>query len=653
MAPLWRRCAPRSGRLSFPPGAAEVALLTLLALALRLLRLTEHSLWFDEAMSVHWARQDVGRILQVGLGLVEDKHPPGYYLLLHFWMRAFGDGDVALRALGALLGALAVPPLVRLGEVLWDRRTGLLAGLYAACSPILIWYSQEVRMFGLAATLATGGVLCLVEGLRRGGWRWWCAYGALLLLGCYSYLFTAFLLPPLGLLVLGVFLARWSRGRRKVWREGAGQGVLAHVAVAVGVLPLAWRALQVGGAEASPGRPFLDFAAAAFRLGAAWAVWRAPWSRETLWWVVGAFGVLVLLGMVAPPPRRGAPGGRSVLATAILGPLLLGNLFLAVDGTVFAEPRYFLPAVPFLWLAAAAGVGFLWRRARALGALLALAWAVLLLAALPAQWLPENRREDWRAAAAYLEAHVGPEDVVLVHPGFLRPALEHYYAGPAPVVAPFGSPLEGPEEVEGPLASLPPSQVVWLVQSHLEGPDPDHWVEGWLAARFPLVTEQYPAGIALKGYAARYRLAALPEDATPADHAWGNLRLAGYRVDVARLAPTDDRYHPPSAWLHLTTYWARTGAVGEGLRSEARLVDALGQVWGLSLVRERDAWGLLPPAQWAPGEVVRLDQDVNLNPATPSGRYRVAVRVLDAEGRPLSTAGETDLAVLTDVEILP
>jgi hypothetical protein len=93
--------------------------------------------------------------------------------------------------------------------------------------------------------------------------------------------------------------------------------------------------------------------------------------------------------------------------------------------------------------------------------------------------------------------------------------------------------------------------------------------------------------------------------------------------------------------------------VGEGLRSEARLVDALGQVWGLSLVRERDAWGLLPPAQWAPGEVVRLDQDVNLNPATPPGRYRVAVRVLDAEGRPLSTAGETDLAVLTDVEILP
>ncbi len=653
MGAFWQRFGVRSRRLAPPPGTAEVAGLVLLALALRLLRLTEHSLWFDEAMSVHWAHQSVGRILQVGLGLVEDKHPPGYYLLLHFWMRAFGDGEVALRTLGALLGALVVPPLVRLGETLWDRRTGLLVGLYGACSPILIWYSQEVRMFGLAATLAAASAFCLAEGLRRGGWRWWCAYAALLLFGCYSYLFTAFLLPPLALLVLAVFLVRWRQGLRKPWREGAGQGLLAHAAVAVGVAPLAWRALQVGGAEASPGRPFVDFAAAALRLGASWSVWRVPWSPEVLRGVAGAFGALVLLGMVVPSPGKREPEGRSVLAAVTLGPLLVGNLFLAVDGTVFGEPRYFLLIVPFLWLAVAAGVRGLSRRARALGGLVGLAWAVLLLAALPAMWLPENRREDWRAVAAYLEAHAGPQDRVLVHPGFLRPALDYYYDGPAPVVAPFGGHLAGPEEVEGPLAALAPSEVVWLVQSHLEGPDPAHLVEGWFAARFPLVTEQYPAGVILKGYAARYRLPAPPEDALPAGFGLGGLRLVGYRVDAARLRATDDRYHPPSNWLHLTTYWARAGPVGEDLQCEARLVDGLGQVWGLSLPRERDVWGLFPPAQWPQGEVFRLDQDVNLNPATPPGRYRVAVRVLDAEGQPLSTAEGTDLVVLTEVEILP
>jgi 4-amino-4-deoxy-L-arabinose transferase-like glycosyltransferase len=50
--------------------------ITLIALALRLYNLTYHSLWFDEAISVYWARQSVPRILEVGFTLVEDRLPP-------------------------------------------------------------------------------------------------------------------------------------------------------------------------------------------------------------------------------------------------------------------------------------------------------------------------------------------------------------------------------------------------------------------------------------------------------------------------------------------------------------------------------------------------------------------------------------------------
>lgn len=643
----------RKHSIAVPPGILEVLLLTLLALALRFLRLTEHSLWFDEAMSVHWARQGVARILQVGLGLVEDKHPPGYYLLLHGWMRVFGDGEVALRSLGALVGALVIPPVVRLGQTLWDRRTGILAGLFVACCPALIWYSQEVRMFGLATTLAAAAAWFLAQGLRQGGWRWWVGYGALMALGCYSYLFTAFLLPGWGLLVAAVAVAQWRRGAiHRPWRDRAVQGLLAHGAVGVAFAPLAWRALQVGGAEASPGTPFADFAAAAFQLGTAYAVWRVPWPAGTRLAVAGAFAVLILTGLAIRPPACRPPDGRALLAASILGPLLVGNAFLAMDGTVFAEARYFLMLVPFLWLAVAAGVAHLQRRARLLGALLGVAWVAVLLAALPAMWRPENRREDWRAAAAYLEGHAAPEDVILVHPGFLQPTLTYYYAGPAPMAAPFGA-LTSPEEVEGPLQGILTSPVVWLVQSHLEGPDPTHLVEGWLAARFPLVTEQYPAGVVVKGYAIRYRLGRLPEDARPVAHAWDGLHLAGYQVDASHLRATDDRYHPPSNWLHLTTYWTRSGTLAEGLRCEARLVDTLGQVWGLSLPRERETWNLFPPARWPPGEVIRLDQDVNLNPATPPGRYRVVVRVLDSEGTPLPLSQGGEEALLTEVEVVP
>lgn len=50
-----------------------------LALAVRLIGLTYHSLWFDEVMSTFWASKPAAEIWRVGLSLSQDKHPPLYY----------------------------------------------------------------------------------------------------------------------------------------------------------------------------------------------------------------------------------------------------------------------------------------------------------------------------------------------------------------------------------------------------------------------------------------------------------------------------------------------------------------------------------------------------------------------------------------------
>ncbi|NLE76330.1 MAG: hypothetical protein GX605_06205 [Chloroflexi bacterium] len=623
------------------------ATLSALALAVRLWRLTEHSLWFDEAMSLHWAQQSIPRILDVGFHLVEDKHPPLYYLLLHGWIRLFGAGEAGLRVLGALIGSAVVPPLVGLGQALWNRRAAWLAGLLAALGPLLIWYSQEVRMFGLAATLTAGAFCCLAHGLRGRGGRWWWGFAGCALAAGWSYLFAAFWLPGAGLLVLGVALARWRAGqlRAPLWRDPSAQGLAALAAVAAGLAPLAWQALQVGGAEAAPGRPWLDFVREAPGLALAYTVWRAPWGAAAALF----FGLLLALGLVARPARAGALDGRWLLAAAIVGPLLVGNAFLLLDATVFAEPRYFVPLAPFLCLAWAAGLDALWRRTPRLGGGAAAAALALLLLALPALWQPQNRREDWRAVAHYLQAHAPAGHVVLVHPGFLQTALSPYNHGPAPVVAPFGAPLHETQQVQEPLNELLAFPAVWLVQSHLEEPDPQRLVERWLSDRFPPITEQYPAGVELKGYATHYRLSSLPADATPAQvEPLPGLRLGGYRVEPQRLRAADDRYHPPSNWVHVTLYWQRVGDLPTALAEQVRLVDAQGQVWGERLPRPRETWNLAPPATWAANEIIRSDHDVNLNPLTPPGRYQVAVAVLGPEGNP-----QTAVIPLSPVEIAP
>jgi hypothetical protein len=65
------------------------------------------------------------------------------------------------------------------------------------------------------------------------------------------------------------------------------------------------------------------------------------------------------------------------------------------------------------------------------------------------------------------------------------------------------------------------------------------------------------------------------------------------------------------------------------------MLDTAGQVWGQSLERAGNSFERRPPSQWAPGEVVRAEFEVNLNPATPAGDYKLGVIIPGDPGEPL------------------
>ena len=78
--------------------------------------------------------------------------------------------------------------------------------------------------------------------------------------------------------------------------------------------------------------------------------------------------------------------------------------------------------------------------------------------------------------------------------------------------------------------------------------------------------------------------------------------------------------------MHVTTSWQAGDKRASGdLFPKVRLVDAAGQVWGESLDRPNDALHVWPTSRWLPGEMVRVDYDVNLNPVTPAGTYRLVI----------------------------
>ena len=80
----------------------KILVILLLALILRLISLNQ-SLWLDEAIE-WWAVKSFGlKELLTGY-MAGDFNPPGHHLLMWFWVRVFGDSEVALRMPSVLFG---------------------------------------------------------------------------------------------------------------------------------------------------------------------------------------------------------------------------------------------------------------------------------------------------------------------------------------------------------------------------------------------------------------------------------------------------------------------------------------------------------------------------------------------------------------------
>ncbi len=649
-------------------------LILLLALLTRLWQLDYHSFWFDESVSMTWARSTPDYAWESTFHLVKDKHPPLYYLLLHFWrvlLQPFnlGDNDAALRMLGSFLGVLTVLGILLLARKLSRRPTALLAGALVALSPALVWYSQELRMFQPAATALIWAAYFLtvacsspIQARRRG---WWLAMVAAFSLAIYSYLFAAFALPAAGLVLLGP-LFHWLHKRRSPdARQPAGpngltifaEGALALAFTGLIFLPLARNAWLANANDGTPGQAFMNFASNLLRqlqMAGIWRVdWPSPWLQIALAW----FGVLLLSGLLlrtagaAADSDSGAymPSARLFLWAWLGAPLLMGNLLLARNDTVFAEDRYFLYLAPFALWAVARGAVALGQKWRLAGGLAAAAALLLLVAALPRLWSPAMLREEWRSAANYIadyqDASPGLPAAVVTHVDYTRTPLnwylrKRYSRDELPLFFPFGGAID-PQSVEQviapPLQGIEASGVatLWLTQSHLDGIDDAHLVEGWLNQTYPLVTEQFPTGIKLTGYAVRHRFPQLPKPAAntvqPNAELAPGLTLSACEITTPQVAARDERMHPPSGWVHVRLWWQANGKIMHDYVATVRMVGPEG-VWGERLYRENETLRRWPTTTWEHGDFMRDEVDVNLNPITPSGNYPIVVGVMDTEG---------------------
>ncbi|MBO0747497.1 MAG: glycosyltransferase family 39 protein, partial [Acidimicrobiaceae bacterium] len=219
----WERAAGRLRRLNVPERRDPWVVAGLVAFAL-LLRIPNigRAFWIDEGISVGIASQPLGRIP----GLLRlDGSPPGWYFLLHFWIRLFGTSVVATHILPLTISLIVIPVSYWAGRELFGRPGALAAAVVTATNPFLSWYGTETRMYTLVVLLSMLAVTFTVRAVRQPRWR--DALGAAVCFAALLYLHD-WALYLTGVTAVVVLVQAWRTGDRRLalGAIGVGLGVL-------------------------------------------------------------------------------------------------------------------------------------------------------------------------------------------------------------------------------------------------------------------------------------------------------------------------------------------------------------------------------------------------------------------------------------------
>jgi len=391
------------------PDRAWTLAIILIAFGLRVYRLGDQSLWFDESLSWWVATTDIpGFLLPYGA------YTPLYYLLVG-GVTYIGASEFLLRFPSVVFSVLSVVLMERVGRRVGGPLVGRLAAVFLAINPFSIWYAQDARMYALvtfSALLAMNGFMHGVDGR---GWRRMSVGAAL-----------AYFTHTIALFLVYVQLIWWlPRVRRQgnLFRQWFGAQLLA-------ALPLVpwqiWHLLQpVQGLAAVTWIPAPAVIAPVLTL---WNFLSA--DVDTWTWISGGLAVLALVVVGIGVARAGRWRGL------ILGWLLLPILtawILSVRIQIYVD-RYFAYSQFPLIILIAVGVMTL-KPAVVRVTAVSLLIGLMLVNTARLYIDPVYFKEDWRGAAAILNTQVQPGDRIGVQDTESIVGLRYYYRGAEPLQA--------------------------------------------------------------------------------------------------------------------------------------------------------------------------------------------------------------------------
>ena len=132
-----------------------LGLITLFGLELRV-AISNCPMWYDEGHSILVAVQQFPFGIDNFLFTKDFQHTPFYFYFLHFWLKIFGTSEILLRFSSVIFGVATIPLTYVVAKKLYknDKIVGIISAILIAVSPLMIYYSIEVRMYMMVTFLA-------------------------------------------------------------------------------------------------------------------------------------------------------------------------------------------------------------------------------------------------------------------------------------------------------------------------------------------------------------------------------------------------------------------------------------------------------------------------------------------------------------------
>ncbi|HNW71272.1 MAG TPA: glycosyltransferase family 39 protein [Bacteroidales bacterium] len=178
---------------------------------LKILFVSANDIALDEPFSIYYAQMDLASVFTM---LKTENNPPLHFLLLHYWIKAFGISPLSVRFLSVLFSALTAPVIYLIGQRFFSKQTGLIAGFVFTLSFFHMYFSHEARVYPVFVFLSSLSLFYFLSVVNRpDNWKPYIALLVVNILLVYSHYFGFFVVATEFVCVfwLGNFSRIWKK----------------------------------------------------------------------------------------------------------------------------------------------------------------------------------------------------------------------------------------------------------------------------------------------------------------------------------------------------------------------------------------------------------------------------------------------------------